>query len=510
MDNEKYILAFDVGTSSLKAVMADMKGNIAGSRVEGYPSHMPQPGWMEQEPADYWNATVKATKSLLSETHIDPGQVAGMVFTTQAMGIIPVDKEGHVLRRNITWVDGRAQEEATWFMNRFGGKRVFMSIIGIEITGKDVLPKLRWLKKKEPEIYAKADKILDVNGYLKFRATGRKVFEWSGACSYTFDLKKKYWTSWLFRMIGFDMAKLPELVRSTDIVGGLTEGAAEELGLQEGMPVFGGCDDTQSAAVGSGATGENEAHIYLGTSAWVGLITSRIHSFKHGAVCLQSADPAKNIIVGITESAGSNIDWLIKNFYAGEQKDPAVPDVYRLANEEASLVSPGSDQLIFTPWLFGERCPVATTTTRGTIFNLGQHHSRAHLMRAMSEGIAYNLRWIIMNLEKDYKIPVPRLRIIGGGTQSENWMQMIADITNREVITTSHPKMAGALGAAMCAFVGLGVIQNFSEVTALVSSRQTYTPEPERVNIYNRIFPYYREIFKRNKTLYRTFNAPTH
>jgi len=501
-----YVLSFDVGTSSVKSALLDISGNVVSHATVRYTSYLPQPGWMEQDPVDYWSAVVKSTKQILQNSRINPDLVCGLVFTTQAMGIIPIDNEGHVVRRNITWVDGRAEEEAIWFMNRFLGRRVFKAIVGIELTGKDVLPKLLWLRRKEPEIYKKANKVLDVNGYLKFKATGEKVAEWSGACSYAFDLKKKAWSKWLFRIIGFDLEKLPLLVRSIDKVGGLSKQAAEELNLMEGTPVFGGCDDTQSAAIGSGASGNNDAHIYLGTSAWVGVMTNKNLRFKHGAVCLQSADPDKNIVVGVTESAGSNIDWIIDNFYSREKNDLTVHDVYSLANMEADAISPGSENLVMTPWLFGERCPVGTTTTRGTLFNLGHHHNRAHIMRAMREGIAFNLRWIIENLERDYGFSISQLRIIGGGSQSDGWMQNIADITKRRIETVRNPQFAGALGAAICVLVGLGIFDSFQDVKNIVIPQRVFFPNPEHSGIYDRLFQLYKGIYKRNKNLYERIN----
>jgi xylulokinase len=507
MIENKFVLSFDVGTSGVKSILLDFDGNIITHAAEEYPSYMPHEGWMEQEPSDYWNAVSRATRKILSVSRIDPEKVAGIVFTTQAMGIIPVDKAGNVLRRNITWVDNRAEEEAKWLMNRFLGRKVFKSIIGVEITGKDVLPKLLWLRKKEPEIYNRTEKILDVNGYLKFRASGVKVSEWSGASSYTFDLRKKDWTRWLFRMIGFDLNKLPELVRSTDKVGNLSIQAAKELNLNEGIPVFGGCDDTQSAAIGSGSSGNSEAHIYLGTSAWVGVMTDKNVKFKNGAVCLQSASHDKNIVVGVTESAGSNIDWIIENFYSREKNDMTIRDVYALAGKDADAVPPGSENLMLTPWLFGERCPIGTTTTHGTMFNLGHHHTRAHILRAMSEGIAYNLRWIIENFEKDFGFSIPQLRIIGGGSQNESWMQIIADITNRKIETTTYPKLAGALGAGICALVGLGKMKSLQDVKKLVTPLRIYIPNIDNSVLYNRQFQSYKEIYKTNKNLYRRFNT---
>jgi xylulokinase len=506
---KRSILAFDVGTSSVKAVLVEEDGHIMASTSESYPSYMPHPGWMEQDPEDYWSAACRASKRILIDPSIQPEKIIALIFTTQAMGVIPMDSDGKALHPNITWVDGRAEKEATWFMNRFLGKKIFRSIIGIEITGKDVLPKLRWLMKERPDIYNRTAAILDVNGYLKFRATGKMVFEWSGACSYTFDLKKKDWTRWLFRLIGFNMNKLPPLVRSTDQVGALKPDAAEHLGLPPGIPVIGGCDDTQSAAIGSGATGEGEAHIYLGTSAWIGVMSSRNFSFKNGAVCLQSADPDKNIVVGVTESAGSNIDWIIQNFYAQENKN--TPDkVYQLANEEAAAVNPGSDNLMITPWLFGERCPVGTTTTRGTIFNLTHFHSRAHIVRAMSEGIAYNLRWIIENMRRDFGFSMKHLRIIGGGTQSDSWLQIIADVTGCTIEKTSDPRMAGAFGAAICAFVGMKVFPDFAAAGQIIRSAHIFEPDKRNREIYYLGFSNYKAIYHTNKKLYSQINLPHH
>ena len=169
----KYVIAHDVGTSSIKTALINELGEIIAHKTTTYGITYPQSGWVEQNPEDYWNGSVVNTHNVLRYAGIDPNEILGIVFTTQAMGIIPVDKVGKTLRNNITWVDGRAHEQARWIMNHFGGKAVFRKIIGTEISGKDVLPKLRWLKQNEPDIYNRTYKVLDVNGYLKFRATGK-------------------------------------------------------------------------------------------------------------------------------------------------------------------------------------------------------------------------------------------------------------------------------------------------------------------------------------------------
>ena len=491
----KYVIAHDVGTSSIKTALINAQGEIISHSTTPYSFSSPRPNWFEQNPEDYWNGSVINTRKVLDESKINRNEIIGIVFSTQAMGIIPVDKEGKHLRNNITWVDSRAEEEARWIMNLLGGKNIFKKIIGIEITGKDVLPKLRWLKKNEPDIYRKTDKILDVNAYLKFRATGKEVFEWSGACSYVFDLKKKDWDRLLFKIIGFDKKKLPSLVRSTDIVGTLTKEAAAELGLPEDIKIFGGCDDTQSAAIGSGSTNEGEAHIYLGTSAWVGITTKKNLKHKNGAVILQSAAPDMNLLVGITESAGANLEWLIEKFYKYEKNDPAIKNIYDFINKETEGIPPGSEQLIFTPWLFGERCPVSTTTTRGTIFNLGFEHTRGHFVNALLEGIAFNLRWILENIKRDFGFSPDKIRIIGGGSVNDQWMQGIANITGKTIETLKHPTMSGALGAAACVFVGNGDFKNFHDINNIIRVNKIYLPDNSHSRVFDGLFKNYKNVY---------------
>jgi xylulokinase len=494
--NETYVLAHDVGTSSVKSALISLQGQVTAQATSPYALKYPQPGWVEQDPEDYWKGTIKNTRGLLAESRIDPGRVTGMVFSTQAMGIIPLDANDGRICDNITWVDGRAEVQARWLMNLLGGRKVFEKVIGVEITGKDVIPKLRWLKQSAPEIYGKTASIVDVNGYLKFRATGRKVFEWTGACSYGFNLKRKDWERFLFRVAGVDVRKLPPLVRSTDVVGTLTDAAAKELGLPGTVLVYGGCDDTQSAAVGSGSTGEGEAHVYLGTSAWAGITTGKNLKHKNGAVVLQSADAGKNLLVGITESAGSNLDWMIEKFYKLEKDDPSIQDISAFIDGETRGIPAGSDHLIFTPWLLGERCPVSTTTTRGTVFNLGHEHTRGHFVKAMLEGVAFNLRWIFENYRRDFGFRPDKIRAIGGGAVNEDWMQGIANITGKVVETTTQPTVAGALGAACCAFVGSGKMDSFHEIKHFIGVRHTFQPDPSLQSLYTELFSSYKQVYR--------------
>lgn len=499
---EKYVIAHDVGTSSIKTALISDQGEVLSHATSAYGFTYPKPGWVEQNPEDYWTGSVSNTRNILAESKIDPAKILGIVFSTQAMGIIPLDEKNKLLKHNITWVDGRAEDQARWLMRLLGGKKLFTKLIGIEVTGKDVIPKLRWLKQNEPGVYNRTSTILDVNGYLKFRATGKKVFEWTGACSYGFNLKRKDWERMLFRVAGIDIGKLPPLVRSTDVVGTLTGQAASELGLPESIPVYGGCDDTQSAAVGSGSTREGEAHIYLGSSAWAAITTARNMKHKNGAAVLQSADAGMNLVVGITESAGSNFDWMIEKFYRYEKKNPAIKDIYAFIDKETEGIPPGCDHLVFTPWLLGERCPVSTTTTRGTVFNLGLEHSRGHVVKALLEGVAFNLRWIFENYQRDFGFRPTKIRAIGGGSVNAKWMQGIADIIGLPVETITQPTMAGALGAASCVLTGSGVFREFNDINQFIEVKNRYIPDPSLGGIYGKLFQSYKNIYRGLKKAY--------
>ena len=204
-------------------------------------------------------------------------------------------------------------------MKHWGGKKVFSLVAGTPILGTDCIAKIIWLKEERPEIYQNTHLILDVNGYLKYKCTKKMVTELSGASSYGLDLKSKQWLS-VIKLTGIDMEKLPPLVCSTDLVGGLTDEAAAEMGLLAGTPVFGGCDDVQAAAVGAGMCGDGDIHIYLGTSAWVAATSKTADKFRHGAAAIQSADREMNLIAGITESAGANIQWICDQFFASEKE----------------------------------------------------------------------------------------------------------------------------------------------------------------------------------------------
>lgn len=501
-----YLLAHDVGTGGNKAVLVDTDGTICATAFAPYPIHYPRPDWAEQEPEDWWRAVVFTTRQVMQQSGVSPRDILGIAHTTQLLGIVPMGADGRPLRPAIIWLDARAPGQAERIMGRFLGARVFAAIGGAELSGKDGLPKLLWLKENEPKVYQQMTCFLDVNGYLTYRATSRQVFEWSCASAIGFDLKKKDWLRGVIRYIGLDQSKFPPLVRSIDRVGGLTAEAARECGLREGTPVFGGGGDAQGAAAGSGSVGEGEGHIYLGTSGWVGVVTQKNLTGRYGVVGMQSADPGKALLFAEMETAGACLKWIADEFYQAERADPKVANVYALMDQKVQTVPPGSDYLVCTPWMYGERAPVADTWVRATFFNLSADHTREHLLRAVYEGVAYNLRWIIEIVEKKFGFPLPVLRVIGGGARGAPWMQIIADVTGRRVESVAHPLEAGAVGIALTAGVGLGLYPDLQTLKKVVRVEREFEPQACNAECYDCLYRAYRRLYDHLRGLYRQVN----
>ena len=506
---DKYIIAHDVGTSGDKAVLVDTEGRIRGKCFAPFEVYYPKVCWAEQEPSDWWGAIVQTTRGLLEQTGVSPSQVLCVTHCTQMLGIVPMSSTTGSLRRAIIWLDSRASGQARRMMRRFIDARVFALIAGAPLCGKDCIPKLLWLKDEEPDTYRRMDCFLDVNGYLIYRSTGNMVMEWTGASVVGMDLKKKEWLRTVFRYVGLDPTKLPPLARPTDQVGVLTRESASELRLLQGTPVMAGAGDAPCAAVGSGAVREGEGHIYLGTSAWLGVVTSRRPKGKCGVATIQSADPGKALLIAESETAGGCLQWAGNQLYTGEPGGTEVPDVYAAMDRIVDGVPAGSRGLIFTPWMYGERAPIGDCNVRSSFLNLSGHHTRQDLLRAVYEGVTYNIRWLVEVVGSQFRFPLSKLRAIGGGAKSETWMQILADVTHRSVETVRDPQEAGAVGAALVAAVGLGVYPGFEALESATKVERTFDPREENFGIYDPLFESFRESYAALRLFYKRLNEKT-
>jgi xylulokinase len=388
-------------------------------------------------------------------------------------------------------------------MGKLGGPKIFAALVGSAITGKDLLPKYLWMKRYDPNRYSQAAAIIDANSYLMARATGRLLYDWTSASvTGMVHLKKKTWDTSLMRFFGLAPEKFPDLVPSAEHLGGLTASTATELGLLQGTPLFVGAGDAMSAALGSGACCEGEAHLCLGTSGFVALVTARKVNGRHGLASLQSADPQKLLLIGEMETAGACLKWAAHQLYACE------PDASVLSRMDADVhqVEPGAGSLLFTPWMYGERCPVPDESLRAAFINLGANHSREQMTRAVYEGVAYNLRWILELIQKHYGFPCEPLRVLGGGARGLPWLRIISDVTGRTLEAVANPHVASVIGAAMIAAVGLKLIPTFEDIKLMVPVEQVIEPNSDLRPTYYRMFNAYRQVYRSLRGLYHELN----
>jgi len=512
--SEKFVVSHDVGTGGSKAVLTDLGGNIIASRFEPYPTSYPHPHWAEQDPRDWWRAVTESTRKVLRESRINPRQVVGMGFAAQMLGVLPVDEKGVPLRPAIIWIDSRADEQAARLVRRFGGPRVLMAVAGAVPSGKDVICKILWIKEREPQVFAATHKILDVNGYLVFRATGNMIIDHTGA-GVTGILKNKtrQWDQVFARLLGIPLEKMPDIKSSVEVVGLLNREAAEEMGLEPGTPVIGGMGDVPAAATGSGALEHGDAHIYLGTSGWLVVSVRRPKNLgKNGIVSVASADPEMFLMIGETETAGACLKWFADNFATAEEREEAERRgeemaIFAVLDEVVEKVQPGSNRLLFTPWLFGERAPITDTTIRSAFVNLSLNHDREHLLRSIYEGVAYNFRWLVDTVA-GAGFPCRTLRAIGGGARSDVWMQIMADVTRRSIEAVADPQEAGAIGCALAVAAALGEYEGYRELKKVVRIRRTFEPDPACCQEYEDLYGVFRSLYRNLCGICRHLNEP--
>jgi xylulokinase len=520
---KKYILAHELGTSSNKAVLTTVFGDIVATAQQSYPLYHPMPAHAEEEPTDWWQAICATTRSVVTEAGVAVEDIAGITFSTLMQTLIPVSADGTPLCRALTWLDARGAEviqKRLWTPPRVQGYNVFRLVKFLRITGgtpghtgKEQIGKILWLREHQPEVFSNAAKFIDAKDYIIHRLTGKFVTSVDVAVVWwLLDTRNNcnQWHPALCKLAGITPDKLCEVRGSSAIVGTLMPHAAEEMGLLPNMPVINGAGDLATAGVGSGALDDGELHISLGTSNWVaGHVTQRRIDVAHYAGCIGSAYPEKYFLaMAHQETAGICLEWLKNNVLYHEEQlkaETGVSSVYQLLDRLAERVEPGAGGVMFTPWMFGERCPIDDSFVRAGLYNLSLQHSREHLIRAVLEGIAFNTRWAMETLENLYS-PVAELNMIGGGAKSRLWCQIMADVTNRIIHQVADPQLAGAKGIALVASMALGYVPSFNDIRKYIRINDVYRPNPAYRQLYDRLFREYKNIYKHNKTWYRRMN----
>ncbi len=508
--SEQYMFGYDVGTGGCKAVLATPEGNIVATEFEPYEVMFPRDHCAEQEPETWWDAVVGTTRRLVERTGIDPSDVLGLSFASQMLGVLPVTGDGEPLCNCMIWMDSRAQAQADRVVRRLGGRRVLMAAVGVVPSGKDVMCKYKWVEEEAPEIFERTHVFLDVKGYIVYRATGAFNSDQTAASVTGYmDKKTRGWSSLMIKVLGGDAGKLPPVTKSAEVAGGLTEAAAKQMGLAPGTPVVSGMGDAPAAMIGGGAMEHGECVISIGTSGLLLIHSEKsVNLGKFGMASIAAADPSMWLLTAELITAGGCLKWATEQLITEEERRRAEPlgGIYAELDRVISGVPPGSRRLIFTPWMFGERAPVTDNSLRGGFVNLNLDHKREDMLRSVYEGVAMNFRWCF-EAAATKGLPCPTVRAIGGGAQSDAWMQIFADVTGRRIEPVVGAQDAGALGAALVVPLALGMFKDYRAVEEVVKVRKSFEPEPSSKVVYDELFASFKRLYAGLAPVYRELNT---
>lgn len=493
----EYLLGIDIGTSGTKSVLFDIDGTTISSKTCEYPLYQERNGWAEQEPEDWWEATAVGIRFVIEESKVNPKDIKGLGLSGQMHGLVMLDRQGKPLRRSIIWCDQRTGQEVE-DMNRLLTPEKLIDITANPALTGFTAAKILWVKKNEPEIYKKCAHILLPKDYIRYKLTGEFATEVSDASGMQLmDVSKREWSDEVLDTLGIDRELLGKMYESPDVTGEVHKEAAMETGLAVGTIVVGGAGDNPAAAIGTGIVSEGSAFTTIGTSGVVYAISDKVAIDKKGRVhTLCASVPGKWTVMSCTQGAGLSLQWLRNNVCSHEvleAKQKGV-DPYEIMTDRAAEVPIGANRLIYLPYLMGERSPHPDPDCRGTFFGLSAIHSRAHLIRAVLEGVAYS-QLECVDVFREMGVPIHDMMICGGGARSNLWRQMFADLYQCSV-STIKADQGGALGAAILAGVGAGVYKDLEEACKkLISKKSMNEPIMKNSSEYQNYYQLYKELY---------------
>jgi xylulokinase len=493
---KRLFLGIDVSTTGAKALLIDEKGTVVASATTPVPLFTPRPLWSEQDPRDWWSGTAVSVRRALADAGASGGDVARVGLTGQMHGLVLLDASHEVLRPAILWNDQRTGAQCDEIRARMGGRAALVRTTGNDALTGFTAPKILWVREHEPEVYAKARLILLPKDYVRLRLTGVAAMDKAdGSGTLLFDLAARGWSTDVLSTLDIPAEWLPRTFEGPEATGAVTRGAAAETGLREGTPVVAGGGDQAAGAVGAGAVRPGVVALTLGTSGVVFATTDqplvepegRLHAFCH-------AVPGKWHFMGVTLSAAGSLQWYRDTLAASEGFDALVG--------EAAQAPAGSEGLVFTPYLSGERTPYPDPLARGAFVGLTLRHRRAHLTRSVLEGVAFSIRDCFALLKAAGLGDARQVRVAGGGAKSALWRRICASALGVELVTVNSTEGA-AYGAALLAGVGAGAwssVEAAADAAIAVTGRDE--PDPAWAKAYDALYPRYRELYGALKPTY--------
>lgn len=524
MENKnKYILAIDLGTSGPKTALISVYGEVLDSEFQSTPLILHADGGAEQDPDGWWDAIMSTSRKVMSKNQTSADDIVAISVTTQWSGTVAVDREGRHVRNAIIWMDSRGAEDVKDILQgpfKVQGYPLFKMMTWLKLTGgapsfsgKDSLCHILWLKNNYPDLYRKTYKFLEPKDYINLRFTGKFAATYDSILLHWVtdnrNLSQVVYSDRLLKMTGLDRSKLPDLIQSMDILGPVKKEIAADLGLKEGTPVIGGTPDVASAGVGSGAVRDYEGHFYIGTSSWISAhVPFKKTDLAHNFGSFPSPIPGHYQILTEQECAGKCLTWIRDNvlYHKDElMQEENAPDIFKVLDKIVSRVPAGSNNVIFTPWLYGERSPVDDCHIRASLFNVSLENTREDILRAIFEGVAFNAKWLIAPVEKFMGRSFEYFNFIGGGANSDVWSQIIADIFNRKIRQVKDPIYSNARGAAFLASMALKYM-TLADIPKYIQIKAEYTPNPDNHKRYDELFMEFVNHYKTQKKICARLN----
>jgi xylulokinase len=497
-----YFLGIDVGTTGTRALILSHRGNIVASATEEHEAFSsPQIGWAEQNPEDWWRACIASTRKALAMANMTGEDISCVGFSGQMHGAVMLDERARVVRPALIWCDTRSAKQSRDFTNKVGAVRIIQLTCNPALTNF-TLTKFLWVREVEPENWKRVRSVMLPKDYVRFCLTGERAIDMADASgTLLLDVANRRWSSEILEAAEIDQQLLPILYESTEVCGQISVAGGAATGLRAGTPVVAGAGDQAAGAVGMGITVPGAVSATIGSSGVVFAVTDhplmdmkgRLHTFCH-------AIPGCWHVMGVTQSAGLSLRWFRDHF--GTQKKNG-SDGYEELIQEATTVQTGSDGLLWTPYLMGERTPHLDPNARAALIGLTLVHGRGHVIRAILEGVAFSLKDTFMLLS-EMGVPINRIRLGGGGARSSLWRQIQADVYGQEVEILEAEEGA-ALGAAILAGVGVKAWPSVHVASkGVVRISERVQPNRASVAVLNDSYAAYKRVYDATKSIFET------
>ena len=486
-----YLIGIDIGTSGCKTLLIDEQGQVVARHLKEYPLSTPKPGWAEQDPEDWWQATVEGLKAVLAEI-TEPQAIKAIGLSGQMHGLVPLDKEGQVIRPAVLWNDQRTGVQCDEITSKAGGVDGLLALTNNQMLTGYTGGKILWLRDEEPAAYERLATMLNPKDYIRFMLTGERATEVSDASGTgLFDVRRRTWSWRLLDKIGIDRSIIPECAESDIITGTLKPTLAAELGLPTDLPVVGGGGDAVIQTTGSGLIEPGIVQSIIGTAGIAACALERCSDNPDGRLQIFcNNDPNRWHCMGVSMNAGGAFNWLRETLsaFAGKKLE------FDQLTEFAAKANPGCEGLFFIPYLLGERCPHPDPNARAGFIGLTLRHGPNELVRAAMEGVVYGLRDMV-ELMRPLGVDPKEIRASGGGAASPLWRQIQADAFGCEVVTVSGAAEGGAYGAALVAGVGTGIWSNLDEATKAVAIETRTEANATLKATYDASFAIYQDFY---------------